>query len=140
MTDRPMPKETVAAPGIGGAVQHLLPGRDLPAEWWTLFHSEALDTLIRQAINDSPNLAAAEATLRVARENLTAQQGALLYPQVNLNAGATREKFSAASIGAPNEGTSLFNLYNASVNVSYMHDLFGGNRRELEALQSLVDY
>ena len=139
-TETPLPQETVAVPGIGGEVQHLLPGRDLPAQWWTLFHSEALDTLIRQAINDSPNLAAAEATLRVARENLAAQQGALLYPQANLNAGATREKFSAASIGVPSEGSTLFNLYNASVNVSYMFDLFGGNHRELEALQSLVDY
>src|SRR5208337_2140546 len=59
-TETPLPQETVAVPGIGGEVQHLLPGRDLPAQWWTLFHSEALDTLIRQAINDSPNLAAAE--------------------------------------------------------------------------------
>ncbi len=139
-TETPMPQETVAVPGIGGEVQHLLPGRDLPAQWWTLFHSEALDTLIRQAINDSPNLAAAEATLRVARENLAAQQGALLYPQANLNAAATREKLSAASIGVPSGGSTLFNLYNASVNVSYMFDLFGGNHRELEALQSLVDY
>lgn len=139
-TETPMPQETVAVPGTGGDVQHLLPGRDIPAQWWTLFHSEALDTLIRQAIEDSPNLAAAEATLRQARENLIAQQGALLYPQAALNASATRQKFSGASVGEPTVGTSLFNLYNASVNVSYMLDLFGGNKRELEALQSLVDY
>ena len=89
---------------------------------------------------DSPNLAAAEATLREARENLAAQRGALLFPQATLDAGATREKISGAQIGVPNAGTSIFNLYNTSVNVSYMLDLFGGNRRELEALQSLVDY
>jgi NodT family efflux transporter outer membrane factor (OMF) lipoprotein len=139
-TETPMPQETVAVPGIGGEVQHLLPGRDIPAQWWTLFHSEALDTLIRQAIEDSPNLAAAEATLRQARENLIAQQGALLYPQAALNASATRQKFSGASVGEPTIGSNLFNLYNASVNVSYTLDLFGGNKRELEALQSLVDY
>jgi NodT family efflux transporter outer membrane factor (OMF) lipoprotein len=139
-TETPVPQETVAVPGLGGAVQHLQPGRDLPAQWWTLFHSEALDTLIRQAIEDSPNLAAAEATLRQARENLAAQRGALLFPQAGLNAGATREKITGAEIGVPNAGTSIFNLYNTSVNVSYMLDLFGGNRRELEALQSLVDY
>ena len=50
------------------------------------------------------------------------------------------EKISGASVGEPAVGTSMFNLYNASVNVSYMLDLFGGNKRELEALQSLVDY
>jgi NodT family efflux transporter outer membrane factor (OMF) lipoprotein len=139
-TETPMPRETAAAPGPGGAVQHLQPGRDLPEQWWTLFHSEPLDTLIRQAIDDSPNLAAAEATLRQARENLAAQRGALLFPQANLDAGFTREKISGAQIGVPSAGTSIFNLYNTSVNVSYMLDLFGGNRRELEALQSLVDY
>jgi NodT family efflux transporter outer membrane factor (OMF) lipoprotein len=139
-TETPVPLETVAVPGLGGAVQHLQPGRDLPAQWWMLFHSEALDTLIRQAIEDSPNLAAAEATLRQARENLTAQRGALLFPQANLNASATREKITGAEFGQPGAGSSLFNLYNASVNVSYILDLFGGNRRELEALQSLVDY
>lgn len=139
-TETPMPDQTIAVPGAGIAAQRLLPGRDLPAQWWALFHSEPLDTLIRQAIDDSPNLAAAEATLRQARENLVAQRGALLFPQVNLNAGATREKFSAAIFGDPSAPSALFNLYNTSVNVSYMLDLFGGNRRELEALQSLVDY
>jgi NodT family efflux transporter outer membrane factor (OMF) lipoprotein len=139
-TETPMPQETVAVPGLGGAVQHLLPGQDLPGQWWTLFRSEALDTLIRQAIEDSPNLAAAEATLRQARENLAAQRGALLFPQASFAGSATREKITGAELGEPSLGSSIFNLYNATVNVSYALDLFGGNRRELEALQSLVDY
>ncbi len=139
-TETAMPEETASAPGAGGAAQHLLAGRDLPAQWWSLFRSDALDRLIRQAIDDSPNLAAAEATLREARENLAAQRGALLLPGVDLNAGAERERINGASFGQPGAGTSIFSLYNASVNVSYMLDLFGGNRRELEALQSLVDY
>ena len=139
-TETPMPEQTVSVPGVGGAVQHLQPGRDLPAQWWTLFRSEALDGLIRQALADSPNLAAAEATLREARENLTAQRGALLFPQADLSVGAARQKISGATLGEPALGATIFNLYNATVNVSYMLDLFGGDRRELEALQSLVDY
>lgn len=140
-TEVPMPDQMASAPGVaGGTEQRLVSGRDLPAQWWSLFHSEALDRLIRQAINDSPTLAAAQATLREAKENLAAQRGALLFPRVDLNAGATREKISGAEFGQSNSSASLFNLYNTSVNVSYMLDLFGGNRRELEALQSLVDY
>ena len=114
-------------------------GRTCP-QWWTLFHSEPLDRLIRQAIVDSPNLAAARGDVAGARENLAAQTGALLYPQVDANLGATREKISGARLGLPGAGTRIFNLYNASVNVSYALDVFGGNRRELEALQALVDY
>lgn len=140
-TETPIPDQLAAAPGIaGGTPQRFVPGQDLPAQWWGLFHSDALDRLIRQALVDSPTLAAAQATLREAQENLAAQRGALLFPSVNLNAGATREKISGAQLGQQNPGTNIFSLYNASVNVSYMLDLFGGNRRELEALQSLVDY
>ena len=139
-TETPMPDQTASAPGVGGASQRLIAGGELPAQWWTLFRSEPLDRLIRQAVADSPNLAAAEATLRQARENLAAQTGALLLPRVDANLSATRQKISGASFGEPGIGASIFSLYNASVNVSYMLDLFGGNRRELEALQSLVDY
>ncbi|MEP6996836.1 MAG: efflux transporter outer membrane subunit [Betaproteobacteria bacterium] len=139
-TETDMPAETASAPGPSGAAQRFVPGQDLPAQWWALFHSDPLDTLVRQAITDSPSLTAAQAALRVARENLSAQTGALLYPRVDGNLGATREKLSGVALGQPDAGATIFNLYNASVNVSYALDVAGGNRRELEALQSLVDY
>src|SRR3954462_10972272 len=54
-----MPKQTASAPGIGGAAQRFVAGQDIPEQWWTLFHSKALDSLIRQGLADSPNLEAA---------------------------------------------------------------------------------
>ena len=139
-TETELPAATVSAPGAAGAAQRFAPGQDLPAQWWSLFHSDPLDRLVRQAIAESPNLSAAEAALQVARENLAAQTGALLYPKVDGNLGATREKVSGAALGQPGSGSTIFSLYNASVNVSYALDVAGGNKRELEALQSLVDY
>jgi NodT family efflux transporter outer membrane factor (OMF) lipoprotein len=140
-TETPVPNETVSSPVIIGEAQRLLPGAEIPAQWWALYRSEPLDRLIRQAIADSPNLAAAEATLREARENLIASTGTLLYPQVDANLSATREKVSAAQLfGGTGGQTNIFNLYNASVNVSYMLDVFGGNRREIEGVQALVDF
>ena len=50
--------------------------RDIPAEWWKLFESEALDALVRQALLDSPRLAQLNARLVQARENLGARQAA----------------------------------------------------------------
>ncbi len=138
-TARKLPKETVAAPGTGGRTQRFVSGKDIPAEWWTLFHSADLDRLIRAALADSPTLAAAEAALRQARENLTAQTGVVLFPAVDAKGSAAREKFSGASFGQPGHGV-LLTLYNASVSVAYSPDLFGGGRRELEALRSQVDY
>ncbi len=134
-----LPAETVSAPGPAGASQRLVSGREIPAEWWTLFHSEGLDKLVRQALQDNPTLAAAQATLRQAQENVNALVGSVLYPKVDANASVTRQKISGAGLGQPNFNPSPFTLYNASVNVSYALDLFGGARRELEALEAQID-
>jgi len=140
-TEHSLPQETVSSPGTAGAAQRFVSGADISAQWWALYRSEPLDRLIREAITDSPNLAAAQATLRQAKENLIAGTGSLLYPQVDANLSATREKVSAAQLfGGTGGQSNIFNLYNATVNVSYMLDIFGGNRRELEGLQALVDY
>ena len=72
-TDRftrdPLPATTASAPVAGGAVQRFVQDRDIPGEWWTLFHSPALDALIKQALKASPNIAAAEAALRQRRSS-----------------------------------------------------------------------
>ena len=131
--------ETAASPGIGGAAQRFVPGGDIPARWWELFRSEALDRWIRVALASSPTLGAAEATLRRARENRNARSGELL-PNVDGTASASRQKPSGASLGQSNARINPFTLYDASVDVSYTLDLFGRTRRELEALQAQVDY
>ncbi len=69
-TGSPLPSETAAAPGSGGEAQRLVTGAEIPEQWWRLFRNESLDRLIRQALADSPTLAAAQAKLRQAQENL----------------------------------------------------------------------
>ncbi len=138
-TAEALPSQTDAAPGTAGATQRFAPGKDISEEWWTLFHSVELDQLIRQALAESPTVAAAKARLREADENRRAQYGAL-FPAVDANISASRQKISGAGFGQPESDISAFNLYNASVNVSYSPDLFGGTRRKLEALQSQIDY
>jgi NodT family efflux transporter outer membrane factor (OMF) lipoprotein len=139
-TPAAMPEKTSATSGIAGEAQRFLAGRDIPDLWWTLFHSKALDQMIRQALAGSPTLIAAQATLREAQENERALVGEALVPAVDGNVSAQRQKISGAAFGQPNLPGSLFNLYNASVSVSYALDLFGGARRELEALRSQVDF
>jgi NodT family efflux transporter outer membrane factor (OMF) lipoprotein len=138
-TETPLPAETVGAPGTAGASQRFVPGGAVEQQWWTLFRSEPLDGLIKSAVAESPNLAAAQATLRQAKELYAADSGALLYPGVDANLSASRNKLGAAS-GGSGSGSDLFSVYNASVSVSYALDLFGRNRRELEGLQAQVDY
>ncbi len=134
-----LPPETAAAPGLGGSMQRFVPGGEIPARWWELFRSQALDRWIREGLANSPTLGAAEATLRRAQEIRRARAGDLL-PGVDGSVNASRQKPSGASFGEANLRINPFTLYNASVDVSYTLDLFGRTRRELEALQARVDY
>lgn len=134
-----LPAETAASPVMGGEAQRFHFGQDIPAEWWNLFHSEALNEVIRQALARNPTLDTAKAALRHAQENLYAQAGVTLFPKVDANLSAERQKSSPAAFGQTGP-SSVFNLYNASVSVSYSLDIFGGLRRELEALQAQADY
>jgi NodT family efflux transporter outer membrane factor (OMF) lipoprotein len=138
-TSMPLATETVATAVSGGEGQRFVYGQDIPAQWWTLFHSEALDSLIRQALADSPTLAAAQAALRQAMENRRARMGAL-FPSVDADFSANRRQFTGATFGQPDSPGNILTLYNASVRVSYSLDLFGGTRRGLEDLQAQVDY
>lgn len=137
-TETPLPAETAASPGPGGEAQRFVESGKLPEQWWALYRSKPLDGLIRQGIAESPTLAAARATLRQAQENFRARRGAIVYPGIDANLSARRQKISNATFGG--SGASLFNLYGASVNVGYSVDVAGGGRRELEALAALVDY
>lgn len=135
-TATPPAAQTDSAPVLAGESQHFLAGQDLPAEWWSLFRSDSLDRLIRATLARNPNLASAEASLRQAGENYRVEAGALLYPNVSGGFNATRERTNFGGIAPGN----TFNLYNATVNVSYSLDLFGLNRRTLEVLAATVDY
>ena len=137
-TPVPLPAQTASAPGAAGASQRFVPGDDIPAQWWQLYRSEPLDQLIRSALAQSPTLASARAALRQAQESYNADAGSKRLPSVTGQLGATRERVSEASSGAP--GGSVFSLYSASVDVSYTIDAFGATRRELEGLQAAVDY
>jgi NodT family efflux transporter outer membrane factor (OMF) lipoprotein len=136
-TPTPLPQQTASAPGLGGAAQQFAFGQEIPAQWWTLFQSPALDQLIRSALAQNPNMAAAEAALRQAQENYNAQAGNLVYPSVNAQLGAGRQKTSVTTAGA---AAGVYNVYNASVNVAYTPDVFGATRRTLEGAQAAIDY
>lgn len=140
-TEKPSPKKTVSVANVGasGKAQYFISGEDISASWWRLFHSEKLNHLIEIGLANSPNLQAAEAAIVQAQETLNAQIGSSLYPNVSTQLSATRQRLSNATFGV-NSPPSLFSLYNASVNVSYTLDVFGGARRELESLQAQVDY
>ena len=132
------PAATTSVDIAGGAAQRFDSGRDIPGEWWKVFHSRELDGLIAEALRANPSLQAAQAALWQAKENLYAQEGKLM-PQLDANASATRQQFSPAEFGGTG-APFIFNLFQTTVNVSYAPDVFGGQRRLIEAQSALADY
>jgi len=119
----------------GGGTQRLVSGRDIPAEWWTLFRSKPLDDLIARALAANPSLKAAQAALKAAHENTLAQYGAY-YPNIAVGFSATRQKTSAQLQPTPNSGALTYGLYMPQVSVSYTPDVFGLNARTIESLRA----
>jgi NodT family efflux transporter outer membrane factor (OMF) lipoprotein len=126
------PAETVSAPTPAGEAQTFVSGGAIPAAWWELFQSQALNRLIEEALKTNPDLDAAMAALRVAHETTAAGEGAL-FPTVDAGANITREKESSIAFGG-SSSIPAFTLYNASVSVSYALDVFGLARRSIEEL------
>ncbi len=125
-------------PVAGNDIQQLQPGAELPAEWWTLFHSTALDQLVAQSLQGNQTLAAAQATVMQAQALLAAGTGAR-YPQVDMTASSGRQKYGAEFLGsiAP---PPPFTYFAFGPSVSYALDYTGGIARSVEQQRALSDY
>ena len=138
-TGDPVPSETVSAASLSGETQRFTADGTVGAQWWRELGSSKLDTLVEAALQGSPTIAAAQATLRQWQELYAAQAGAKLYPQADLGIGGQRQRLSPSALGQPGEPRE-FDLYDAGIGVRYQLDLSGGNRRSLEALAARTDY
>jgi NodT family efflux transporter outer membrane factor (OMF) lipoprotein len=131
-----LPTTTSSSPNVtGGEAQTFAQGRDIPGDWWTLFHSKPLNDLIERSLKNNPDLKSAQAALLVARENTLAQRGAY-YPQVSGSFSATRAKTSEEISPVPSFTTLQYSLFTPEVSVSFVPDVFGLNRRTVESLKA----
>jgi NodT family efflux transporter outer membrane factor (OMF) lipoprotein len=128
------PAATVTA---DGRAQGFTSGAAVPADWWHLFGSADLDRLVNEALAHNETLASAGASLRQSEDALRAGYGVYL-PQVSADLGATRQRASPLRLGQ-NGPSGIFNLFTLSGSVGYLLDVFGGARREVEALHAAVD-
>ena len=101
-------------------------------DWWTMFGDPKLDALMQQALQSNPSLRAAQARVRAAGA-LADAAGASLYPRLDLDASATRQRISAHDIYPPPFGGSWVNQGRIALNFNYEFDFWGKHRAELEA-------
>ncbi len=137
-TVQPPAAATTSADVAGGEEQRFVQGGDISQQWWTLFQSPQLSALIGKSLKTNPTVDAAQAALRLAWENVYAQQG-FFYPTIQGNFTASRQRTSATLSPALNSSDTLFSLYTAQVTVGYAPDVFGGNRRQVESLTALAE-
>ncbi len=134
----PLAETTQSAPLHGGEAQTFVQGMDIPGQWWTLFHSPALNALIARALAANPDLQSASASLRQTQELFRSQRGAL-FPSAALSGQASREKDSQSlspTLAAP---VPLFSLYTVQLAINYTPDVFGGVRRQVESARAQAE-
>lgn len=130
---------TSSTPNVfAGEAQQFFDGRDIPGEWWNVFHSQPLNDLVERSLKANPDIKAAQAALLVARENTKAQRG-FYYPSVSAGFSATHAKSSSEISPVTNTNALNYSLYTPQVSVSFVPDVFGLNRRTVESLQAQQD-
>jgi NodT family efflux transporter outer membrane factor (OMF) lipoprotein len=90
---------------------------------------------VDRALAANPDLAAAQAALRAAREAYYAQKAAI-WPTIGASYNYTRQKTSDTLAPALNSNQDLYSLHTAQVSVDYMPDVFGGIRRQTESTRA----
>jgi len=156
----PLPQTSASTAIHGGEAQRLVSGRDIPFEWWQLFESPALDSLVEQAFRANPTIAAARAALTQAQELVYAQRG-YFFPTINAGYSFERQKIAGnltvdnvpgvegngddllpplqSQNGFPHTHPFFYDLHTAEVTVGFVPDVFGANSRQVETLAAQTE-
>jgi multidrug efflux system outer membrane protein len=117
-------------------------GTRLPDAWWRLFNDRELTRLVDRALAANNDLAAAKARVETARA-LVGVDRARLFPTLNLNgsAGISRASEGVATRNIPPAYTVDLEgrTYRGTFDLAYDPDLWGRNKRLLEASTAQAD-
>lgn len=154
----PATLETATAPVLHGEAQKFDSNREISADWWTVFQSPQIDSLIKRAFKANPNIDAAQAALRQAQEYTKAQQG-FFYPTIGASYSPSRNKLAgnmggnspgqqgngtiiqtySNPAGPKYNGPAYYDFHIAQLTVGYVPDVFGANRRQVESAEAQVE-
>ncbi|TPN42955.1 efflux transporter outer membrane subunit [Mesorhizobium sp. B1-1-9] len=104
------------------------------SRWWQRLRDPQLDTLVEEAVAGNLDVATAKAKIREARASYR-QTAATLLPSVDGSGSVTRNKSADTTTGS----NATYTEYQAGFDASWELDLFGANRRGVEAARYGVD-
>jgi NodT family efflux transporter outer membrane factor (OMF) lipoprotein len=126
--ERPVYSRSVPPASVGVTY-----GGDVADDWYTLFHSQSLNALVHQALDNSPDLNAARHGLVAAQYELKAVAGTAL-PQIDASGKVGRAHANGSFLYGPvNELDVTANQFVAGPSLAYNLDIFGGIRRSIES-------
>jgi multidrug efflux system outer membrane protein len=102
------------------------------AQWWTVYHDEQLNALIKQALADGPSLEVAAAHIGTARSALS-RSAADLGVDVSAYANANRQRYSGTGLFPAPIGGAYFTSETLRLDVRYNFDWWGKNRAQVAA-------
>jgi len=125
-----------ATGGLGWKEGKATSTASLPDQWWRLFNDSELNTLVNRALVSNNDLAAAKARVDTARA-LVGVDRARLFPTLDLAGSAGITRSSPGGTGGnlpPGVSIELENQrYRGSFDLAYDPDLWGRNKRLIEA-------
>ncbi|UDL86999.1 efflux transporter outer membrane subunit [Mesorhizobium sp. PAMC28654] len=104
------------------------------AKWWQRLRDPQLNTLVEEAVAGNLDVATAKAKIREARASYRQSAGTLL-PSADGSGSVTRNKSAVTTSGS----NAIYSEYQAGFDASWELDLFGANRRGVEAARYGVD-
>lgn len=131
--------ESITAVGTKKQGMRIALGTDVPERWWQVFRNKNLNKLIHSAIERNPTLKAAEEGVKVAFHTAEAQKGAFL-PGATFNTSASRNKQATTSFDISPVGSApVYNFYVGQFLYNWTPDIWGSNRRAVEASEAQTD-
>jgi len=102
------------------------------AQWWSAYHDEQLNALIKQALASGPSLEVAAAHIGSARSALSSR-AADLGIDVSAYAGANRQRYSGTGLFPAPIGGAYFTEETLRLDLRYNFDWWGKNRAQVAA-------
>jgi multidrug efflux system outer membrane protein len=104
----------------------VVPSQDL-SQWWSILGDDTLSSLIKESLQNSPDIHTAQAKLREARARRDLS-GSNRFPTLNASFAGSRTRTSS-KVGSGNSS----NLFDAGFDAAWEPDVFGGLRRGQQA-------
>jgi multidrug efflux system outer membrane protein len=102
------------------------------AQWWTAYHDEQLNAIIKQALAGGPSLEVAAAQIGTARSSLS-RSLADLGLETSLYANANRQRYSATGLFPAPIGGAYYTEETLRLDLHYNFDWWGKNRAQVAA-------